>query len=201
MPPQCFFPSPKPSNLITVPSCSVCNREFGKIDERVRNILASFETTENHDAIRSQIAQKRFRSYSRDKGTINLKHLISSLIDINIYTSSGIYLGKKPAFNLDQPVFDKFLERLVRAFLYYENKIEYFYGQFEWRISFSVEEYQNMPPEMKELFANPSILRILGDNIFHYAGWFINHHIDSIWIFGFYRGIEFLVRVVENTEA
>jgi hypothetical protein len=48
IPPKSFFPEPRPSNLITVPSCSKCNRDYGKIDEIVRNLLTSFDTTEVH---------------------------------------------------------------------------------------------------------------------------------------------------------
>jgi len=45
IPPACFFPSPKPSNLITVPCRTKCNVNYGKDDEYVRNVIANLDTT------------------------------------------------------------------------------------------------------------------------------------------------------------
>ena len=53
IPPKCFFPEPLPNDLITVPSCSVCNREYGKIDEFIRDVLISLNTTENKQELDS----------------------------------------------------------------------------------------------------------------------------------------------------
>ncbi len=40
VPPQCIFPRPLPADLITVPSCRVCNRRFSVDDEYFRDALA-----------------------------------------------------------------------------------------------------------------------------------------------------------------
>ncbi len=40
VPPECLFPAPKPSNLITVPCCEPCNREFGKDDEFFKTAIS-----------------------------------------------------------------------------------------------------------------------------------------------------------------
>ena len=197
VPPQCLFSSPKPSNLITVPCCATCNRNYGKIDERIRNILTSLDTTENHNAIQSQIAYKRNKSFERKKGFTNLQHVLHSLQNIDIYTQSGIYLGKKPAFKLDQPIFDKFFERLARAFLYIENHLYNYKAMIEWKLSPKTEDIHNMPKEMREFFANPRVLKSIGNNIFQYAGWFLDNVVNSLWAFRFYDGIEFMVRVIE----
>lgn len=41
MPPRCFFPDPKPDNLITVPCCRDCNNGKSKDDEAVRAFFAA----------------------------------------------------------------------------------------------------------------------------------------------------------------
>ena len=39
IPPKCLFGPPRPSNLITVPSCDPCNRELSRDDEYFRLVL------------------------------------------------------------------------------------------------------------------------------------------------------------------
>src|SRR2546426_12101235 len=41
VPPDLLFPSPKPSNLITVPACKPCNQGFQKDDEVLALVLSS----------------------------------------------------------------------------------------------------------------------------------------------------------------
>lgn len=109
IPPKSFFSSPRPSNLITVPSCKICNNEYGKDDERIRNLLSSLDLTECHSAIKSDIAGKRNRSLLRKKGYTNLQHMFNSMKDVDIFSESGIYIETRKAFDLDQKVVDKFL--------------------------------------------------------------------------------------------
>lgn len=197
VPPQCLFSKPMPSNLITVPCCAKCNRKYGKTDERIRNILTSLEMTENHSAISSQLALKRTKSLARKEGHTNLQHVISSLHNFNIYTPGGVYLGQKPAFKLDQPIFDKFMERLARAFIFTENHLCAFKAKFEWKLSPGKEEFLCLPKEAKDFIANPRIFKTMGENIFEVAGWFLDDVVNSLWVFRFYDGIEFMVTVTE----
>ena len=43
IPPKNLFPKPRPSNLITVPSCKRCNRSASKDDEYLRLVLVMRE--------------------------------------------------------------------------------------------------------------------------------------------------------------
>lgn|GEM_PF-1403587 len=40
VPPECIFPPRKPPNLITIPCCTDCNKEYGLLDEKMRNFFA-----------------------------------------------------------------------------------------------------------------------------------------------------------------
>jgi hypothetical protein len=119
-PPECFFSKPRPSNLITVPCCLKCNREYGKIDERARNLLTSLEVTEDHPAIQSQIAAKRERSFARPEGRSNFSHILESMTMADAYSPGGIYLGSGPGFDLDQEVMDRLMGKMTRALLHEE---------------------------------------------------------------------------------
>src|SRR2546427_13092357 len=41
LPPKNLFPEPRPSNLITVPCCRICNERFSKIDEQFRVFVST----------------------------------------------------------------------------------------------------------------------------------------------------------------
>ena len=78
VPPDCIFPQDKPLNLITVPCCIKCNKEYGKLDERMQNFFAILAGDKS--ATVSQIARKKilisrkwrevFLSYTKEHPTL-----------------------------------------------------------------------------------------------------------------------------------
>ena len=194
VPPKSFFAKPRPSNLITVPSCNDCNSKYGKDDERLRNIITSIDTTELHPMIHGKIDQKRDRSFRRPEGRSNFDHLINSIQMVNRYSENGQYLGLFPAFNLDQSIIDRFLERMVRALLFKENGIEYTKLDLKWKMAPTEKDLASIPDEIKTfIFSRP--VKEIGNGIFAYIGYFINGKANSLWLMNFYEGIEFMVLV------
>ena len=197
VPPKCFFSTPRPNNLITVPCCEVCNTKYGKDDERVRNIVTSLATTEGHPAIKEQIAGKRDKSYTRVEGISNFQHIVESLKIVARYTPGGIYLGQAPAFNLDQPTIDRFVERIARALLYQEIAMEHTACDFEWKMSPDDAALDRMPPDIKAvLYGKP---KVIGEGVFSYVGYFLSGTASSLWFLNFYGGIDFMVRVSDKS--
>ena len=58
VPPDCIFPQDKPLNLITVPCCIKCNKEYGKLDERMQNFFAILAGDKSGSV--SQIVRKKY---------------------------------------------------------------------------------------------------------------------------------------------
>ena len=197
IPPKCFFPSPRPNNLITVPSCKDCNRRYGKVDEQARNLITSLERTEVHNAIQSKLSIKRDRSYRRKQGKFNFYDILDSIVIADVVSSNGIYLGKAPAFNLDTPMMNLFIERMTRALLFYENSIGYVKCEVEWRMAPTKKDMEVMPSEIKQLLLSAKV-REVGGGIFSYAGLFRSGNINSLWILSFYSGIEFMSIIRES---
>jgi len=197
VPPKSFFPKPRPANLITVPSCEKCNRNYGKDDERVRNIITSIDTTENHPAIQQQISKKRERSYSRIEGWSNVQHLLTSIRMADRYSVGGIHLGKAPAFNLDQETIDRFIERMTRALLFCENGIIYTRLEIKWKISPNIDE---VPPEVISFFLKGQVEEI-GDGVFTYVRYYIPGGVNSLWLMNFYEGFELMSIAYEIKES
>jgi hypothetical protein len=181
VPPKSFFAQPRPDNLITVPCCYQCNAGYGTDDERVRNILTSQDATEDHTAIREQLGGKRNRSWQRNQGKSSFRHVVASLKVVDAYTASGIFLGERLAFDLDQPVIDRFIGRTTRALMYHEYDVGFVEGHVAWR---------KPPMEMKRpLSAKP---KSIGDDVFWYVGYYKPGAAKSLWILNFYGGAEFM---------
>jgi len=196
IPPKSFFPKPRPSKLITVPSCKICNSKYGKDDERLRNLLTSLELTESHPAIQTDISKKRNRSLIRKKGYSNFRHMLESMKDVDIFSKGGIYLETRKAFNLDQQIVDIFLERVTRALLFIENQVVINNFNFRWKLTPSKNEIETFPNHIKHFFLN-SDYKSIGDNIFQYKGIYFPKRASSLWIIKFYNGVEFITFLKE----
>lgn len=198
VPPKSFFPSPRPSNLITVPCCKMCNGKYGKDDERVRNMLISLEATEDHPGIKAQIAGKRNRSFMRIKGKSNFQHIVNSIKAVDLYSSGGIYLRSEKVFNLDQEVITSFMERMTRALIYHENLISYVDCEITWRLAPTEQSLDNMTQAIREFLLNAEP-RVIGKNVFSYVGYYHPGRARSLWIMNFYGGIEFMTILREKS--
>jgi len=198
VPPKSFFPRPRPGHLITVPSCEDCNNIFSKDDERVRNIITSINTTEVHPAISQQIADKRNRSFQRTEGFSNLLHLLSSIELTEHKSNTGNHFYRAIAFNLNQKAFDRFIERMTRALLFYENGIKWTELEIKWKISPDIQE---IPSEAQTFLLNGKIKEI-GDGVFSYVGYFLQGKATSLWFMNFYDGFEIMssVHVVKEID-
>ncbi len=196
VPPRCLFSKP-PTDAITVPSCRGCNERHGKNDERVRNLLTSLASTEKHPAIQDELSGRRDRALNRDLTTRSgkhVEHLLDSIMPVEIHTRAGVYLGNGFAFKLDQPVVDRFLSRLTRALLWHENAVVALDCEIEWRIAPSRSDLDGMPAEERAFLLSPSRNGSVGGDVFRYAGYVRPGSASSLWLFGFYEGVEFMTR-------
>jgi hypothetical protein len=196
IPPQSFFPKPRPSNLITVPSCSECNREFGKIDEIVRNLLTSIDTTEIHPAVVKQLADKRNRSLGRDGGIHSFNYFLENISLMDRYSEEGIYLGKHPAFELNTIVMDNFMERIGRGLLFHYCEIGFGDYEFNWKLSPPTNTFNSIPEDLKR-FILSGRMETFGDKVFSCAAYTYPGKIRSLWLLRFYDGIEFMLLISE----
>ncbi len=113
VPPDCIFPKNKPPNLITVPCCKKCNKEYQQLDEKMRNYFAILADEKSSSV--GQIAQKvilgsrkwrkEFLSYTREHPT---------LLDDN-----G---NRRLLFYFDDNELKTWLIRVVKGISYHFNK-------------------------------------------------------------------------------
>lgn len=115
VPPKCLFPRPRPSDLITVPSCRKCNQDAGRDEEY---FLASIMFTQagSSPAGRALWQQKLRRTYAKNLG---LRYRIaSSLQRVNLVTPAGLFLGRHFAQSPDFARLEKVVVKIVKG-LYY----------------------------------------------------------------------------------
>lgn len=191
VPPRCFFPR-LPTDAITVPSCRDCNKNYGKDDERVRNLLTSLASTETHPAVQGQVSVRRDRALNRDvreRSGSHVKHLLDSIVPVEVRTPAGLYLAKRYAFQLDQPLLDRFFSRLTRALLWHESSVRAENCAIEWRKAPSPSAVGEMPPKLKAFLLHGRHGSVGGD-VFRYVGFLRQGSARSLWLFSFYDGVE-----------
>ena len=92
VPPKSFYPKPRPSNLITVPSCLKCNQTIGK-DEEFFLATFMFSHAGVSMAGKQLWAEKLNRMYQKNLGL--RRKIADHLHHAEIFTSAGLFLGRK----------------------------------------------------------------------------------------------------------
>lgn len=117
VPPKSFFPRPRPSDLITVPSCQQCNQGAGKEEEF---FLATFMFSEAGSTPAGQQlwAEKLDRMYQKNLGL--RKTIARVLSDKLVWTPTGLYLGRHMTIKIDHPRLERVAEKIVRGLYYHE---------------------------------------------------------------------------------
>lgn len=117
IPPKSFFPHPRPSNLITVPSCFECNNSIGK---DIDYFLATFMFTKagESDAGRMLWKERLNRMYIKNLG---LRRKIAQNLSLrNLVTPHGIFLGRKMTLTFDETRIYKVVARIAKGFYHAE---------------------------------------------------------------------------------
>jgi hypothetical protein len=117
IPPKNLFPRPRPSNLITVPSCHKCNKGFELDDEYFR-----FAVTTGIDgaAFPRELALS-IEAINKLKDTKKIRFaqkMLASRTRESVYTPAGIYLGEAWALNIDAARVEKVVSRVIRGLFY-----------------------------------------------------------------------------------
>lgn len=117
VPPKSFFPKPRPSDLITVPSCLECNQISGKDEEF---FLATFMFTNAgvSEAGSRLWSEKLHRMYEKNLGL--RRKIAQALEPTNLVTPAGLFLGRKMTIKPDEKRFDKVINKIVRGLYFFE---------------------------------------------------------------------------------
>lgn len=191
-PPKSFFPEPKPTDLITVPSCLKCNNK-ASIDEEL--FLATFmlSSAGESDAGKALWDQKVPRMFNKNKGVRSA--IARKLKRVDITTAQGIFIERRTGIELDQKRNISVIEKIVRALYYFEYKQSI-------PLSHGIRTLHLLTKE--NYIAANDFLGMVKDGSRSWPGVFqYKHsrteegHLGSMWFLHFYNGVNFWVISIE----
>ncbi|MEW5897356.1 MAG: hypothetical protein AB1668_06695 [Nanoarchaeota archaeon] len=161
IPPQCIFEKPRPTNLITVPSCDRHNSEKSKDDEYFRWFITS-ASSENKKAERL-ITTKVIKGFKRRPALLS-KIWQGAIKNIPIYSEGGIYLGNRPGFKFDNKRIQNILNQICKGLFYY-----HFNKKFSNNYTFKdFVIYPKINDDLKKTFGSLKLYDIGDGSVFSY---------------------------------
>jgi len=197
IPPKSLFPTPRPSDLITVPSCYDCNAGFQKDDEYFRAIMVLWQETGSHrEALR--LARHVVRDLKRPEKTRFRRSLIERARPIPVFTKSGLYAGETGLLPVDSLRLHGTVIRIVKG-LFYHHKGVRLPDSHEVQVRFST------PDRRAANFARATLPRlaakpvILGNGVFKYWVEFsAKDEMASAWVLQFFEFLLFVCVTVPS---
>ncbi|PIZ94871.1 MAG: hypothetical protein COX81_02305 [Candidatus Magasanikbacteria bacterium CG_4_10_14_0_2_um_filter_37_12] len=185
IPPKNLFPSPKPSNLITVWCCRKCNERYSLIDESFRIFTSSVinRSKTGESVWNKKVMQSSFvRSPKLKSATI--KSLVPIEEEIN-----GI---KVKATGITYPIkkTKSFLVRLTKGFTRHFNpEIDLAGAKFK---VYHITPNQQIVDMLHQKFFYVE----KGDGVFRMWRMFVKDNVpESVWVYVFYDGLMFMIKV------
>jgi len=180
IPPACLFPEPRPSDLITVPACHRCHDSY-KLDDEYFRIFAAAGAPYD-DPVGREIWDDKVMGSSLARSQKLRQYIRSCLIDVEIRSPGGLYVGVAPGLTFDKERVDRVIQRIVRGL---------FHHHYRSRLPADLEFLVLVDPKGKRAF--PDVLAQapkcrIGDGVFAYARKIGKEDPRySMWWFLFYR--------------
>ena len=200
IPPKNLFPEPRPSNMLTVPSCKKCNESFSKDDEYFRTVLVSCASV-SLDPNAQAVNKKLIRSMIRPKAVAMASSIRNSLHVVDVISKGGIYLGISPAMEVSPDRINRVTNRIARGLFYIEHDYPVPIG-YEVRCVFN-DDALSMPKSFIDhwrKFWKPPIK--IGNNVFTYSyALCVDDPNGMLFIYWFYGKLYFYGYILPNSEV
>jgi hypothetical protein len=189
IPPKSFFPTPRPSDLITVPSCLACNRGFQLDDDYAQTVLLARHDVGGHPAVK-QLLPTLIRGWERPRGKRLPLSIAETARSFSIYNEAGIFVGAAPAYAVSSVRIHRFIERMVRGLFF--NELGYgLPAAYNVRVVLFLERIGNLVTEIGQVLSGMPIRR-LGEGAFAYCWASADDDSNAtVWVLTFYDRIAF----------
>jgi hypothetical protein len=117
VPPKNMFGSPRPNNLVKVPSCKECNQGASKDDEYFR-IWTTIREASKGNRDREAVLPATLRSLEREEAKGLQIDFDRSRFLAPQFTETGIYVGHQPAFVAEGRRLDRVTIRIVKGLFF-----------------------------------------------------------------------------------
>jgi hypothetical protein len=205
IPPKGLWNKPRPSDLITVPSCSFCNSGASRDDEYFKSMMIFKDKAGSHAeavAVRPSV----FRGLEMPKKIGFARSLIKGIRPIRVQTPAGLHLGRRFVFDVDLSRLDRVVDRITRG-LYWHHLRSRIPEEFEVAV-FSEDGMRALgAPEIEWIqkdIVTPvlnSPLHSIGRGVMRY--WYASASDkpdSSVWIYEFYDDVKFVALVVPPSD-
>jgi hypothetical protein len=173
-----MFPMPRPSDLITVPSCASCNHGASESDELFRAYLSLHVGVDT--ASTRQLWAEALRGVRHNRRLH--QRLLAEMERVWLTTSSGIVHGQAVRGRWDSDAHDRTIERMIRG-LYFHHYQEVLNS----RVTIKTHWLPKADPELVTATADCEQRSIGGGQFVYRFGRAIDHPLHSIWLFEFHK--------------
>ncbi len=204
IPPKALFAKNNRDGLVLVPSCENCNSGASKDDEYFRDMLAMRESSAaSPDAVEAVEAMLRGLATPQKKSTLDA--LYANIKEVE-YWRSGLYLGLRPAYDVDLSRLERVVERITKGLNWQETREHLPAARYS-VVSRSVD---GIPLHLRqELIGTDRLVDIaLSDGIYDVGGRkvfqfsrkrAVDDPIQSFWVLRFYENVYFFVFIISST--
>lgn len=178
VPPKSIFPTPRPNDLITIPSCPVCNQGASESDELFRSYLSLHVGLDTPATKRLWFEALRGVRHNRRLH----RSLVANMQKLLLTTPSGIVYGQAHGAPWDSKVHDITIERIIRG-LYFHHYREVLGS----RVIVECHWYRELSPNLLEATAECEQRSVGADQFVYRFGRASDSPLHSIWLFQFHQ--------------
>jgi hypothetical protein len=197
IPPKSLFSTPRPNDLITVPSCKRCNEGSSKDDTYFRDVLVLSQDLAANQMVQPLI-KTVLRSFKRMESTKYFWSIYSKFAQHDARTRHGIYVGSQPTLEVDLGRVLRVVKRIVRGLHYHENQVR-LSPDYEVNV-FTTEHFDyDLNDEQRELFLKEFLIptlplpyKTVGNGVFKYKMGHSTNKDCCVWVFLFFDKVPFL---------
>lgn len=205
IPPKSLFAKPRPSTLVTVPSCKDCNEGASTDDEYLRLMLTMRDIVDDHpDAVAN--LPSVLRSLTKDGKRRMREALFARIREVELHTPAGIYVGNGAVYDVDLDRFDNVVARSIKGLFYhqYGRRLPATYDAVAW----AEDGLRSIPQKTRRTLEHFAAVlyaqepQTIGDGVFTY--WFKATDEDTnmtAWIVAFYEAVRFIGITVPKDDA
>jgi hypothetical protein len=195
--PRGLWDGPRPNRTLTVPAHKTCNGDFAVDDEFFRDVVVAMQGADKHPVARKLIDGKVTRSYERRP------HLLAAHLRNfgmrETMTSSGMYLGAKPVFEVEMDRLQRVLNKICRGLFYAHTDRPL--AETHVVQSFTVND-EKLDDNLWFIISNLPPAVDFGDTVFRYRYYLGTQDANnSYWLLMFYEAVLFVGRTVPKEIA
>ncbi|MBX7046001.1 MAG: hypothetical protein K1X86_09200 [Ignavibacteria bacterium] len=196
MPPESFYLKPLPANIVTVPACDKCNRDYQKDEEYFKLMVVSKDGTGANPKFEVLVDDLVIKL--QEKKPFHINFVKNSML-VEFVDTEGNIIETKRGTKPDEDRMNNFIKKMLLG-LHYKHSERLLLECELTPVIFWEEFFEDYSDECKEVMVrmrfdlSNSINHNVGNGILNYS-YIIkskNDAIQSVWRLTFYENVSFL---------